>query len=123
MTNEPNSAAQNSAETSRLVAEAVAKAMADSKARIKAITASEEAKGREELADYLAHDTDLAAEVVVAMLAKSPKAVAVKPSAGASYEQQRVTAAALAMPGTSGQQESGLRAAVSARIAAIKPSN
>lgn len=103
---ETTQAAQTSADTNRLVAEAVAKAMADSKARIKAITTHAEAKGREELAEYLAHDTDVSAEVAAEMLAKSPKTVdttdvqplqAAKPVA--SYEQQRIAAANLAQPG------------------------
>ncbi|MBV5268707.1 MAG: hypothetical protein JZU55_00770 [Afipia sp.] len=77
----------------------------------------------------------MAAEAIVAFVTANVSAGASTPASAApaasvaplvasgSYEQQRVAAAALAMPGTSGQQESGLRAAVSARIAAIKPSN
>lgn len=53
----------------------------------------------------------------------APAASVAAPVASGSYEQQRVAAAALAMPGASRQQESGLRAAVSARVAAMKPSN
>lgn len=88
------------ADTEKLVADAVAKALADSKSRVKAILASDEAKGREELAEYFAHDTDMPAEAVVAALAKAPKTTAYteqKPAAP-TYEQQRTAAANLAMP-------------------------
>jgi hypothetical protein len=40
--------------------------------RIKAIISSDQAKGREELAQYFAFDTDLAAETVLLALSKSP---------------------------------------------------
>jgi len=52
--------------------------------RIKAITASEEATGRRDLADYLAFDTRLSAEEALAILAKAPKAQA----GGGSLEQR-----------------------------------
>ncbi|ACL55632.1 S49 family peptidase [Methylobacterium nodulans] len=43
------------------------------KVRIKAILGSDEAKGRQDLAEHLAFDTDMAAEAAVAVLAKAPK--------------------------------------------------
>lgn len=95
------------ADTEKLVADAVSKALADSKARIKAILASDEAKGREELAEYFAHDTDMTAEAVVAALAKAPKTTAAteqKPAVQ-TYEQQRAAAANLAMPTASGSDQ------------------
>lgn len=42
-------------------------------ARIKTILGSEEAKGRTDLANHLAFDTDMSAEASIALLAKSPK--------------------------------------------------
>jgi len=46
------------------------------KARIKAITTAPAAKGREDLANHLAFDTDLSADAAIAILDKSPKAEA-----------------------------------------------
>ena len=95
------------ADTEKLVADAVAKALADSKARVKAILASDEAKGREELAEYFAHDTDMSTEAVIAALAKAPKTTATteqKPAAP-TYEQQRTAAANLAMPNADGSNQ------------------
>ncbi|WP_394689043.1 head maturation protease, ClpP-related [Hoeflea sp.] len=86
------------ADTDKLIADAVAA----SKARIKAIASSEEAKGREALAEHLAHDTDLSAEAAIAAMAQAPKAEAEQPAPAPSpdgYEQQRMAAAGLAMPG------------------------
>ncbi|MCE6073395.1 Clp protease ClpP [Agrobacterium vitis] len=100
-------AEHSSAEQAKIVADAVAKALADSKTRVKAILASDEAKGREELAEHFAHDTDMSAEAALAALAKAPKAEQQeqpepKPTPpSASYEQQRLAAANLAMPGAS----------------------
>ena len=97
-------AENQSADTEKLVADAVAKAIADSKARVKAILASDEAKGREELAEYFAHDTDMPAEAALAALAKAPKATAAtdQKTGSSSYEQQRTAAANLAMPNADG---------------------
>ncbi|WP_173087689.1 head maturation protease, ClpP-related [Devosia sp. 1635] len=49
---------------------------ADTKARIKAIMTSPEAKGREDQAEHLAYETEMAAEAAVAILAKAPKPTA-----------------------------------------------
>lgn len=48
--------------------------------RVKAILASDNAKGRENLAQHLAFDTDLGAEQATELLGKSPKAAAAKPA-------------------------------------------
>jgi hypothetical protein len=53
-------------------AEGIKKGSASERARIKAIIESLDAKGREELAHYFAFETDMATDVVVAALAKSP---------------------------------------------------
>jgi hypothetical protein len=45
----------------------------DERARIKAITGSDEAKGREDLANHLAFDTSMSADEAVKLLSKSPK--------------------------------------------------
>lgn len=103
-----------------------AKAVSDARERIKAILDSEEAKGREALARHLAFETDMTPEAATAVLKVSPKASAqeqVDPAA--AYEQRRLAAAGLAAPGQGAdpQAKSGLHAAVSARIAAMKPAN
>lgn len=49
---------------------------AEERARIKTIMSSEEAKGRGELAEHLAYETDMAPAAAIAMLAKAPKAAA-----------------------------------------------
>lgn len=106
MTTKPE-AEQTSADTANLIADAVKKALADSKTRIKAILASDEAKGREDLAEHLAHDTEMSAEDAVALLAKAPKTEAKseeKPNAS-TYEQRRLAAADLAKPGGSDRPE------------------
>ncbi|MCJ7996682.1 Clp protease ClpP [Rhizobium cremeum] len=96
------------ADTNKLVADAVAKALADSKARLKAIMTNDEAKGREALAEHFAHETDMPVEAVIAALKVAPKteasdpaqpSPAPAPAPAATYEQQRVAAANLAMPG------------------------
>lgn len=53
------------------------------RARIKSITTSEEAVGREALAAHLAHETDMTADAAVALLKVSPKQAAapVEPAA------------------------------------------
>ncbi|MDI6834816.1 MAG: ATP-dependent Clp protease proteolytic subunit [Rhizobiaceae bacterium] len=120
---EKTTAENQPADTEKLVADAVSKALADSKARIKAIMASDEAKGREELAEYFAHDTEMPTEAVIAALAKAPKASASNDqnTSGATYEQQRTAASNLAMPGNPAPKaESGLHKAVTARIEAMK---
>lgn len=70
-----------------------AKIAADTKARIKAITTCDEAKGREALAEYIAFQTEMSAEGAKAMLAAAPKAealaAAVEDDPAAAYEQER----------------------------------
>ncbi|MGU3539989.1 S49 family peptidase [Methylobacterium sp. A54F] len=46
------------------------------KTRIKAILGSEEAKGRQDLAEHLAFDSEMSADAAIAVLAKAPKAAA-----------------------------------------------
>jgi len=58
----------------------VAEATTAERARVKAIMTSENAKGREDLAQHLAFDTDLSAEQATALLAKSPKVAAEAPA-------------------------------------------
>ncbi|TRL35502.1 head maturation protease, ClpP-related [Rhizobium straminoryzae] len=97
-----NAADVTTADTSKLIAQAVAQALADSKARIKAITGSDEAKGREALAEHLAHETEMTVETALAALKAAPAASTQPASqqATGSYEQQRLAAASLAMPGS-----------------------
>jgi hypothetical protein len=60
--------------------------------RIKSIIASDQAKGREELAHYFAFDTDLAADTVLSALSKSPAAKTNLDSAMALEAQPRLGA-------------------------------
>lgn len=102
-------AEQTAADTNKLVADAVAKALADSKARLKAITACEDAKGREALAEHLAHETDMSAEHAIAVLKAAPLAAdttVTPPQGSTQYEQQRVQAANLASPAAPSSQAS-----------------
>lgn len=57
-------------------------------ARIKSILASDEAKGRAEMANHLAFETDMSAEASIALLAKSPKGEAPKAAAPTIAERQ-----------------------------------
>lgn len=54
-------------------AESVKAAETAERERIKTITTAEDAKGREEMAAYLAFDTDMQSDQALAMLAKAPK--------------------------------------------------
>ncbi|MEP3049425.1 MAG: head maturation protease, ClpP-related [Roseibium sp.] len=89
-------------------ANAMAEASADTKARIKAITGLDEAAGREPLASHIAFDTDMDVEAAKAMLAAAPKPAdassddpAPAPANPAAYEEERLRASALAVPGNS----------------------
>jgi signal peptide peptidase SppA len=57
-------------------------------ARIKSILGSDEAKGRAEMANHLAFETDMSAEASIALLAKSPKGEAPKAPAPSIQERQ-----------------------------------
>lgn len=61
-----------------MTSEELATAKTAERTRIKGITTHAEAKGREGLADHLAHDTDMSVEAAAAILAASPKAEAPK---------------------------------------------
>ncbi|NTI27659.1 head maturation protease, ClpP-related [Rhizobium rhizogenes] len=87
------------AENEKAVANAASQAKADAKARIKAITGSDEAKGREALAEHFAFDTDMTPEASIAALALAPKAAAPTADQQQTYEEQRLAASALAAPG------------------------
>lgn len=80
----------------------------DVKARIKAITTSGDAQGREALAQHLAFETELPADAAIAALKAAPKAgqgaiqeapqAAGTEAAAQAYEQRRLAAAGLAQP-------------------------
>jgi hypothetical protein len=80
-------------------AEGIKQGSASERDRIKSIIASDEAKGREELAHYFAFDTDLAAETVLLALAKSPAIKSNLDSAMAREAQPKL--------GTGGDRASG----------------
>jgi hypothetical protein len=83
-----------------LLTEGVAKAKADGvkegataeRTRVKAILGSEQAKGRESLAQHFAFETEDTAEKALAALDKSPKAEASKPRLGGAVPQPNVDA-------------------------------
>ncbi len=84
-----------------------AKIEADTKARIKAITTCDEAKGREALAEHIAFNTEMSAEEAKTMLAASPKVeakAADENDDARTYEQER-RQTNLAKPGE--QRKSG----------------
>lgn len=62
--------------------------------RIKAIMTSEDAKGRETLATHFAYDTGMKADDAIAALKASPKASVDEPKKDATYEEERLSAAA-----------------------------
>ena len=68
--------AQRAAELDRAKMEASAQARADERARIAAIMALDDAKGRDDLARHFAHKTDMTAAQAQAALAAAPKAAA-----------------------------------------------
>lgn len=81
-----NAVAAARAEEQTRAAEAAAAAVAADRERQKAITGSEEAKGRERLASHIALNTTMSVEDAVAMLKASPKA-ADAAAGGPSFEQ------------------------------------
>lgn len=101
---------EKSADTAKVKADAAA----DTKARIKAITGLDEAKGREDLARHIAFDTDMDIEAARAMLASAPKIEASASSETASgdepdpdptaYEANRLRASGQAKPDARSQR-------------------
>lgn len=71
-----------------------AEARVAERARVKAITGGEEAKGREELAAHLAHETEMSADAAIAILKASP----VKPAAAEAPKQNDFAAAMARVP-------------------------
>ncbi|MBI1202551.1 MAG: hypothetical protein GC182_08575 [Rhodopseudomonas sp.] len=118
------------ASADQLLAEGVAKAKADGvkegataeRARVKGILGSEQAKGRDGLAQHLAFETDLPVEQAVAMLGAAPAAAPAKPGS-------RLDAAmAGAQPNVDANDKpadpvDGLAAALDREIAKIAPRN
>ncbi|WLR92934.1 head maturation protease, ClpP-related [Shinella zoogloeoides] len=82
---------------------AVAQAKADAAARIKAIMTSPEANGREQQAEHLAYETDMAADAAVKILATAPQGAAAADEPAAdddtpdpkTYEASRIAGAGL----------------------------
>jgi ClpP class serine protease len=69
-------------EVARIAAKAATDAVSADRARSAAIRTSEEAKGRETLADHLALNTDMSVEAATAILKASPKIEAAAPATG-----------------------------------------
>lgn len=94
---------------------------ADVKARIKAITNDDAAKGHEALARHLAFDTEMPAEEAIAALAAAasdaPAASEGDPaSSPAAYQAGRSAAADLAQPGSGNQPQSKSTVALGAAV-------
>lgn len=89
---------ETGAEVASRVAQAHASGMSEGlkqgqeaeRARIRAIIGSEQAKGREDLAAYFAFETDMAADMTTAALARSPIARASLDSAMAKEAQPKL---------------------------------
>ena len=117
MTEKPK-ADDNAADIETAKAEAAKTAVVAYQARRKSVMALEEAKGREALAETLI-DTDLSEDAIKGALAAAPKP---GPSQGgksssASYQEQRLSAAAgLAQPGSSERSETESRASLRASV-------
>lgn len=98
----------------------VAEATTAERARVKAIMTSENAKGREELAQHLAFDTALDADQAVALLGKSPKVAAEAPAAPKSKLDAAIkTNGGTPDVGTDASEASESVDAVAKRIAAL----
>ncbi|WP_243368874.1 head maturation protease, ClpP-related [Microvirga solisilvae] len=101
-TQEQSMTVQNAGAPTAEIEGAKADAAKAAQARIKAIMTAEEAKGRQELAEHFAYDTDMAAEAAIAALAKAAKAA--DPGEGQeqtpeAHAARRTAAAGLAAPG------------------------
>ena len=77
---------------------ALTNAANETRDRIKAILNSEDAKGREALAQHFAFETDTTVDAALAALKVSPIASATKESRVQSYTERRLNAAGLAQP-------------------------
>lgn len=94
-----NEAGIPQAEHEKAIAKAKAEAQAAAQSRIKAILSCDAAKGNTAQAEYLAYETDMAAEAAIAILAKAPKVAEPsddeKKKAGAeAYAKDRAAATA-----------------------------
>lgn len=101
-------------------AEGMKAGAAEMQTRCKAILASEDARGREELAHHLAFDTDMTAEAATAVLGKSPKATA----AGNRFEAAMGAVANPQVgPDASGIDPNSPEALAASVVASFKPAN
>ena len=80
----------------------------DVKSRIKEITTSDAAKGRADLAEHFAFDTDLTAKAAIAALEKAPSKQAAAQNQTDDYVAQRTTAAGQVQPQPSGKPKASL---------------
>lgn len=117
---EKTEADETAAEIAKAAADAAAKASTETKDRIKAIMTSEDAKGRETLAQHFAYETEMTAEAAIGALKAAPKADAGGAAPASQYEQQRLASAALSQPSGGNPQKSGLSAAVDRQIESMK---
>lgn len=92
-------AAAPAAATGPTAEQAAQEARAAERARVSGILGSEEAKGRESLANHLAMNTGLSVDEAKAMLAAAPKAAAAAPAAPGATSTFHQAMAATAQPG------------------------
>ncbi len=98
------------------VADAKTTGATEAKARIKSIMTSDEAKGRESLAEHFAYNTEMSTDDAIAAMKASPKTAEPAPAAGEGegeggttadaddYANTRANAAGLAAPGDGKQK-------------------
>lgn len=77
---------------------------AEATARIQAILTCDEAKGRGQMAQHLAFQTNMSADEAKALLAVAPDATQQAPSQSGNYDERRTTARAQALPGSGGSK-------------------
>jgi len=93
---------------------------AEQRARIKAIITGAEAEGRGELANKLAFDTDLAADVAVSILAAAPRAAKAPAAAAPAADPLAAAMAAAGTPGILPAEAAGATDDLVAQIIAFQ---
>jgi len=95
-------------QTDEAVNKAVSTASADTKQRIKAIMGSDAAKGRADLAEHFAFETEMTAEAAIAALEKAPAAGQTEETNANDYVDGRSSASGQAQPRPQGKPQASL---------------
>ena len=95
-------------QTGEAVNKAVATASADTKQRIKAIMGSDAAKGRADLAEHFAFETEMTEEAAIAALKKAPAAGQTEETNANDYVDGRSSASGQAQPRPQGKPQASL---------------